>query len=86
MQYSYSKEMCTGKVKPIRITGDPDNQCPDKRSSAILVKRVQQGAYCLAAYSYLVDLYAEATLQPPGKTKQYLQGTFIRCDEVALWH
>ena len=29
MQYNYSKKMFTGRVKPIGIIGDPDNQRPD---------------------------------------------------------
>lgn len=41
-----------------------DNQRPDKRNSTIFVKRVQEGAYCSAAY--LVDLYIGPTLKPPG--------------------
>jgi hypothetical protein len=40
-QYNYSKEMSTGRAKPIRIIGDPDNQRPDKRSATIFVKRVE---------------------------------------------
>ena len=35
MQYNYSKEMFTGRTKPIRIIGDPNNQRPDKWSSAV---------------------------------------------------
>ena len=29
MQYNYSKGMFTGRTKPIRIIGDPDNWLPD---------------------------------------------------------
>jgi hypothetical protein len=35
--------MCTGRAKPIRIIGNPDNQRPDKWSSTLLssdLKRV----------------------------------------------
>jgi len=28
----------TGRNKPIRTIGDPDNQCPDKRRSTVLGK------------------------------------------------
>jgi len=30
MYYNYSKKMFTGRAKPIRIIGEPDNQRPDK--------------------------------------------------------
>jgi hypothetical protein len=30
MQYNYSKKIFTGRAKPIRIIGDPDNQRPDE--------------------------------------------------------
>ena len=33
---NYSKEMFTGRAKPIWIIGDPDNQPPDKWSSTVL--------------------------------------------------
>ena len=36
MYYDYGKEMLTGRVKPIRIIGDPDNQRPDECSSTVL--------------------------------------------------
>jgi hypothetical protein len=29
MQYNYSEKMFTGRAKPIRIIGEPDNQSPD---------------------------------------------------------
>ena len=35
MQYSYSKKMFTGRAKPIRIIGDPENHRPDERSSTV---------------------------------------------------
>jgi len=35
MQFNYSKKMFTGRVKPLWIIGDPDNQLPDKRSSNV---------------------------------------------------
>jgi hypothetical protein len=37
MQYSYSKEMFTGRAKPFRIIGFPDNQQPDKWNSTVLL-------------------------------------------------
>ena len=37
MQYSYSKEMCTGRAESIRIVGGPDNQPPDKWSTAVII-------------------------------------------------
>ena len=40
MQYSYSTIMFTGRAKPIRIIGDPDNQRPDKWSYTVLVTRI----------------------------------------------
>jgi len=36
MQYSYSKEMFTGRAKSIRIIGGLDNQLSHKWSSAVL--------------------------------------------------
>jgi len=36
MQYNYGKEMFTGRAKPIRIIGGPDNQRPDDRSSTVV--------------------------------------------------
>ena len=38
MQHSYSKKMCTGRLKPFRIIGYPDNQRPDKWSPTILTQ------------------------------------------------
>jgi len=35
MQYSYSKEMCTGWTEPIRIIGGPDNKCPENWISTV---------------------------------------------------
>jgi len=29
IQYNYSKQICTGRAKPLRIVGGPDNQLPD---------------------------------------------------------
>ena len=37
MQYNYNKKMFTGRAKPIRIIGDPNNQRPDKRSSTFII-------------------------------------------------
>ena len=34
-QYSYSKEMFTGRTKPLRIIDEPDNQRPDKWISTV---------------------------------------------------
>jgi hypothetical protein len=34
--YDYSKKMFTGRVKPIRIIGDPDNQRPDNWRSTVI--------------------------------------------------
>ena len=36
MEYNYSKKMFTGRVKPIRIIGDSNNQRPDRWSSTVL--------------------------------------------------
>jgi len=36
MQYTYSKKMFTGRVKPIRIISDPDNQRPDNWRSTVI--------------------------------------------------
>ena len=36
MQYSYSKEMFSGRAKLIWIIGDPDNYLPDKCSYGLL--------------------------------------------------
>jgi len=36
MQYNYNKKMFTGRVKPFRIIGNPDDLRPDKLSSAVL--------------------------------------------------
>jgi hypothetical protein len=36
MQYNYSKKMFTGRVKPFRIIGNPDDLRADKLSSAVL--------------------------------------------------
>jgi len=35
MQYSYSKEMFTGRAKPMQIIGDTDNQRPVKWSCTV---------------------------------------------------
>ena len=39
MQYNYSKEMFSGRTKPFRIIGDPDNQFPDKWSFTVMDKK-----------------------------------------------
>jgi len=36
--YSYNKKIFTGRTKPIRIIGGPDNQLPNKWSSTVLQK------------------------------------------------
>ena len=36
MQYNYSKKMFTGRSKPIRIIGEPDNQSPDDWRSTVI--------------------------------------------------
>ena len=36
MQYNYSKKRFSGRDKQIRITGEPDNQLPDKWSCTVL--------------------------------------------------
>jgi len=36
MRYNYGEKMLTGRAKPIRIIGDPDNQRQDKWSSTVL--------------------------------------------------
>ena len=35
-QVNYSKEMFTGRAKPVRIIGDPDNQRTDEWSSTVI--------------------------------------------------
>jgi len=35
ISYNYSNKRFIRRAKPIRITGDPDNQRPNKRSSAV---------------------------------------------------
>jgi hypothetical protein len=40
MSYTYSKKMFTRRAEPIRASGDPDNQRPDKWSSTVFT------AYC----------------------------------------
>jgi hypothetical protein len=36
VQYSYNKEMFSGRTKQTRIIGEPDNQHPDKWISTLL--------------------------------------------------
>jgi hypothetical protein len=36
MQHNFSKKMFTGRAKPIRIIGVPDNQLADEWSSTVL--------------------------------------------------
>jgi len=36
MQYSYSREMFSGRAKPIRIIGERDKQGLDRQSSTVL--------------------------------------------------
>jgi hypothetical protein len=36
VQYNYSTEMFIRRAKPIWTIGDPDNQCPDMRSSTVI--------------------------------------------------
>jgi hypothetical protein len=63
IQYYYCEQMCTGRAKPLRIIGSPDNQQPDKWSStAIITFDVQftlvkhllkpkgQNSYCCTAH------------------------------------
>ena len=38
MQYNYSTKMFSGRAKPIRVIGDPDNQRSDKWSSSVCRK------------------------------------------------
>ena len=44
MQYHYSKERFSGRVKQIRIIGQPDNERPDKWSSTVLAAS-QEGLF-----------------------------------------
>jgi uncharacterized protein YcfJ len=37
IEYNCSKQMSSGRAKPIRIIGDPGNQLPDNWSSTLLV-------------------------------------------------
>jgi hypothetical protein len=39
MWYNYSKKIFTGRAKPIRIIGEPDNQLPDKGSCIVLASK-----------------------------------------------
>ena len=36
MYYNYSNKLFTGRAKPIRIIGDPDNHLADEWSSTVL--------------------------------------------------
>ena len=36
MQYNYDNKLFSGRVKPFRIIGDPDDLRPDKLSSTVL--------------------------------------------------
>ena len=38
MQFIYGRKMFSGRAKPIRVIGDPDNQLSDKRSSTVCRK------------------------------------------------
>jgi hypothetical protein len=50
LQYSYSKEMFSGRAKSIRIIGGPDNQRPDKRSYTIFINTLRMGDADLRFY------------------------------------
>ena len=38
MLYNNSQKMFTGRAEPIRIIGEPDNQCPDEWSFTVFLE------------------------------------------------